>query len=58
MNDCDMICGTCKYHQKDMLDEYACANDKSDFFADLTPYKHTCEEYEERQKEVTRKYEW
>ena len=58
MNNCDMICGNCEFHRKDMLNDYACDNNKSEYYGDLTPYKHTCDEFSERQKEVIRKYEW
>ena len=43
------VCGTCKYHCHEEVDEgWVCVNDRSEYFADWTEYNYTCEEWEGR----------
>lgn len=43
-------CGTCKYHCYDNTgDAWMCGNNSSTEYADYTPYKYTCEEWEEKE---------
>lgn len=43
----DKCCGTCKYHyHKNIDDGWECVNDRSEYFADWTGYKDSCEEWE------------
>jgi len=42
------ICGTCRWHVKDMDDDWICVNHYSEEYGDYTPYGHTCEGWEEK----------
>ena len=43
------ICGTCKYHQHEDIDDgWVCACPESDNFTDLTDYECSCDEWEAR----------
>lgn len=46
------VCGTCKYHQFESVDDgYVCVNDESEFSSDWTEFNHTCDSWEERDGE-------
>lgn len=41
------VCGTCKYHQFESVDEgYVCVNGESEYLSDWTEYGHSCSEWE------------
>ena len=43
------ICGTCKYHHHENVDDgWVCVNDESDYCTDFTEYDDTCNEWEGR----------
>jgi len=45
----DNICGKCKYHQHEEIDDgWVCVNENSRYFTDWTEYEDGCEDYEER----------
>lgn len=45
----DKCCGTCKYHyHKNINDGWECVNDKSEYFANWTEYRDSCDEWEGR----------
>lgn len=46
MNEC---CGTCKWHRYENTSQgFVCVNEESDYCADWTDYKDSCEEWEEK----------
>ena len=53
MNNC---CGNCIHHTHEECENWICDNERSRYFADYTPFKHTCEDFEERKG--ARDYEW
>ena len=45
----EKCCGTCEYHEyENLLQEWVCVNDKSEYVADWTYWTHCCEEWEAR----------
>ena len=50
MDDKAQICGTCKWHYREIVsDGWICVNDDSEHCTDFTDYEHTCENWEERE---------
>lgn len=42
------VCGTCKYHQFESVDDgYVCANDESEYLSCWTEYNDSCLEWED-----------
>jgi hypothetical protein len=49
MNEKKQICGTCEFHKYNFYhDDYMCRCDESEYCADWTDYKHTCDCWEEK----------
>ena len=46
----EQICGNCKWHQiaEPTTNEWECTNEDSDDCGYITPYKHWCDDFEER----------
>jgi len=45
----DRICGKCKWHQHEDIDDgWVCVNDRSEYCTDWTEYTDSCNEFEER----------
>ena len=43
------ICGTCKYHHHENVDDgWVCVNSDSDYCTDFTEYTDSCDEWEGR----------
>lgn len=43
------VCGTCKHHQFENIDEgYVCTNSESEYLSDWTEHNHTCDCWEEK----------
>ena len=45
------ICGTCKWHHKDEMDDWMCVNNNSEYCADWTSYTDSCDDWEPKGKE-------
>ena len=43
-------CGTCEYGSYDSIQGYVCVNDESEYVADFVEYRHSCEQYEPRNR--------
>lgn len=47
------VCGTCKYHQFENVDDgYVCVNGESEYLSDWTDFNHTCDCWEAEMKEI------
>lgn len=44
----DECCGTCKYRIVECYPDFSCNNQDSEYYTDITDYKHTCQDWEER----------
>ena len=49
MAGCKQCCGTCEYGLYSEADGYICVNDKSEYVADYTEYRHTCDEWAKKE---------
>lgn len=46
----EKCCGTCKYHGfENLSDGWVCVNDRSEYCADWTEYKDSCDKREGRE---------
>lgn len=49
MNEDRRICGNCKYHVHEEIDDgWVCTNEQSRYCTDWTEYEDSCEDFEER----------
>lgn len=48
-SECTRICGTCKYHQHEDIDDgWVCVNDIAEACSEWTDYNYSCPDWEER----------
>ena len=45
-DDSEQCCGTCKYNYREKKDTFSCANEDSEYYASLTSYEDSCDEWE------------
>ncbi len=48
MASCKQCCGTCKYANYDKAEGYECSNIESEYDGCFVEYKHSCEEWENK----------
>ena len=44
----EKVCGTCKWHKHEQLNDWSCDNHDGEYFGDYTEYSDSCPDYEER----------